>query len=457
MAIEQVTEAVKRWKANSPLYRVYENYFDGRHQLKFVSPDWNNKFASRVLTDRVLSIRENLCPAVVYGFTDPIAVDDWADNTTLDDAAALGLPRLLSFVKRECFKTGDAYVIVVETPQGPRPVFQRARNMVPHIDPANPDRLDWAARIWIDPDTRLGRVNLYYPDVVERWQTATALPAQASISDVPEQANGWMPCSDTDTEPHSFGTVPVVWFKLDAIDQTSPGSSILADVIPLQDGLNASLAHLLINQEAYSRTFWYVCNMKADTPAVNPFAQANTTAPVPKPAKTMDRNRQSILAIDGAGPVGQFDPPDVTKLLAVQEAIKSKICSVVGIPPYLMQAQIGNVPSGSALRTLETRRINRISAWQNDAQPVMRGLKQLLGLGDSPVSWTPPAQLDELEKWQIAQAQTAMGWALPDVLDWLQVPDAEGIAARAQQAALASGARMRQAFLDGIGASSYNT
>lgn len=457
MPISEAIEAVKTWKSRNPAYRIYENYFDGRHQLKFVSPDWVTKYAQRVLTDRVLSIRENLCPAVVYGFTDPIAVDDWADNLDDDNATRLGLPRLLSFIKRECFKTGDAYVIAVNTSDGVKPVFQRARDMVPHIDPENPDQLDWAARVWVDKQTRHARVNIYWPDVIERYQTVQPLAENTSTSEISVNPQAWTLCPDEPTQLHNFGVVPVVWFKLDAQDQTSAGNSILADVIPLQDGLNTSLANLLINQEAYARTFWYVCNMRADTQAVNPFAPE--TKPLPQaapPAKTMDRNRQSILAIDGAGPVGQFDPPDVTKLLAVQEAIKTKICAVVGLPPYLMQAQIGNVPSGAALRTLETRRLNRITAWQADAQPVMRGLKQLLGIGDSPVVWAPPAQLDELERWQVAQVQQSLGWALDDILAWLKISDVDGIATRAIQAKTANSAAMAQAFIDGRGAGNYS-
>ena len=456
MPIEHVTSAVEEWTRRQDVYRTYQDYYAGRHELKFVTRDWQSKYATQVLEGAVMAIRENVCPAVVTSFTDAIAVKSWGTPDDQDASETEGLSRLLGYIKRESWKTGDAYVIVwpAETGQ-PRPVFQRSRHMVPHVDPVNPAVLDRAAKVWVDQPSKHGRVNLYYPDRLERWETITPLvDASGATSMMPARANAWRMCTDGEGEiiPHTFGAVPVCWFKLDADDPTEHGVSILNDVIPLQDGLNSSLAHTLVNQEAYSRPFWYLLNFKGSEAPVNPFLPENATRPA---RQTFDRTKQSIVTHDGPGPFGQLDPPDLTRLLDVQDRYKSKICGVVGIPAYVMQGEIGSVPSGAALRTLERRRYDRITNWEADATPVLRGLKQLLGMDAGPVEWRPAVELDELERWQIAQVKDSLGYALEDIAADAGEADVEGSVERAAQAAGRNAATMGQAFLNGAGASNY--
>ena len=456
MPIEHVTSAVTEWANRQAIYRTYEDYYAGRHELKFVTPDWSSKYASQVLEGAVMAIRENLCPATVTSFTDAIDVDSWGTTGDDKDGQTEGLSRLLGYVKRESWKTGDAFVLVWPDAQGVvRPSFQKARHMVPHVDPLNPAVLDRCAKVWVDESGKRGRVNLYYADRLERWETVAALvDASGQVSGMPVKPNAWRPCEDDDGDviPHTFGAVPVCWFKLDADDPTEHGKSILNDVIPLQDGLNSSLAHMLVNQEAFSRPFWYLLNFRpADTPA-NPYLPENQAKPA---RQTFDRTKQSIVTHDGEGPFGQLDPPDLTKHLEVQDAFKIKICGVAGIPSYVMQAEIGNVPSGSALRTLERRRTDRIASWQQDAAPVLRGLKQLLGMDDGPIGWTPIAELDTLERYQVAQVMQGLGYALEDVMAYLDEPDLEAALQRAAAAKAESAAQMARAFMAGEGAANY--
>lgn len=477
MPVNHVSEAVVEWRNRQPQCNTFANYFDGRHELKFVTPDWSSKYAKEVLRGAVLSIRENLCPAVVTSFTDAIRVASWGGEQDTTDATNFGLPRLLGFTKRESWRQGDAYTLVWPGPDGkPRPSFQRARLIVPHVDELNPDVLDRAAKIWRDPASKRGRCNLYYADVLERWETVNPLPTSGSLDDswssssMPDDPTAWRPCTDEDGDivRHSFGAVPVCWWKLDADEPTGHGVSILNDAIPIQDGLNSSLANMIVNQESYSRPFWYLLNFREDQAPANPFlaaAQATSLAGAitnsgssdsyQSDGRGFDRTRQSIVTHSGPGPMGQLDPPDATHLLEIQEAFKIKVCSVVGIPPYLMQAEIGNVPSGAALRTLSERRTARVKAWEDDNQPVLRGLKQLLGMSDDPVTWAPALTMDESEVWEIARTKKDLGYSFEDILRGVGETDIEGILERAQQAAQGDAARMAQAFLDGRGAGSY--
>ena len=469
MPVTDIPAIISQWKTRHPLYKLYEEYDDGKQELKFVTPDWVSKYARQVIEARVLALRENLCPTVITVFVDSLTVTDWGINQPADSPDSLALTQLLGFMKYESWKTGDAYAIVWPLTDGTlKASFQRARMIVPHYDLERPEELDYAARVWLDSSKR-ARVNIYYRDRLERYETVQPIPFTTggdwNIHDVPDTGNAWQEAGDEPAViPHSFGIVPVVPIRLDAKAPNDYGRSILGDVMPLQDGLNSSLANLIVNQEAYSRPFWYLLNFRPEQQPVNPYLQTGTGTTdsillgIPDPgtqtsrldgSNRFDGTHQQIFTHDGPGPMGQLDPADLTHLLEVQREFESKICRVAGFPPYLLQGDIGNVPSGSALRRLERRRVAKISNWITANQQAFHQLKQLLGLPDGQVQFDDPDPLDPVEKWQIAQIKQGLGYALEDILEDVGESDVAGIVERANEAQLASTARVGQALLDG--------
>ena len=475
MPIEHVLDAVPEWQARQQAAKVFADYYDGVHQLKFVTPDWMSKYAAQILDNvsgRVMSIRQNLCPVVVTAFTDPISVTSWGADDIADEAARQHLDATLAYMAAEAWLQGDAYAIVSKDATGrDRAYPQKAADMVPVVDQTNPGALEYAVKLWFDRDG-YGRAACYYADRVERWATARSLgkPGEITAGQMPRKADDWTEYDGDGVAPvirHDYGAVPVVWVKTDADSPAGHGRSVLADVIPLQDGLNASLANLLVNQEAYARPFWYLLNFKPAEP-LNPYLPGVQDGMASDPAATVQRwpqppqgqrrfdpTRQQIVTHDGPGPFGQLDPPDLTRLLKVQDAFAAKICAVSGIPPYLLQGDIGQVPSGAALRQLEARRTARVRRWETANQGALVGLKQLLGLGDDPIEWAPIEHLDALERWEIAQIRHSLGYALADAIDGTGETDIDGITQRAAEAATNSAAAMGQAFLSGTGAAQY--
>ena len=446
--MSHLTDAVEQWQDQQDLYSVFDDYYRGRHQLRFASRDFQDKYARQLLTDAVMSIRENMCPAAVTAFTDGISVSSWGDDTVNRLAADIGLSRLEGFINRAGFKSGDAFAVVWPDRTGqPRPSFQRPDAMVPTVDPDVPDMLDHAARIWVDK-ANYGRVNIYWPDRLERYRTVDPIRQKSTDAvNMPVWDSNWTPMDDTDGDviPHDFGVVPVCWWKRDPDDHLAHGNSILLDVIPLQDATNKSLADLIITSEAFSRPLMYLLNFRDDAPK-NPFAKADQ----PKPSKKrFDPTGQQILTLDGGGPFGRLDPPDMTKVLRVQDAFATKVARVIGAPSYYFSQTSGDVPSGESLRVLSTRRTATIKAWQRDAEPVWRGLLQLLGVDDPTIEWADPMPLDPLEKAQVAQAKKALGYSLEDIAAFLGETDVDGIVQRAQQASAESAQALGRSLMNG--------
>ena len=414
MPIENVIAAVAEHKARAKSAKTNADYYAGRHELRFASANWVNTHGHK-LGDVVLSIRENLCPAVVTAFTDGIEVVDWGASAAQDTAVEEGLSRLEAMVNREAWKTGDAFVLVWPGVDGkPSASFQSTHAIVPHVDPLNPDQLDWCGKVWIDTARKVGRVNIYTDKGVERWETAGRLEVgDGATVDLPQDPASWRGCTDEEgdwiAKPAGIGPgVPVCWFKREADSQEAHGVSVLNDVIPLQDGLNKSLADLIVTSEAYSQPFWYLLNVKPQQSVVNPamaaaglplgpaLAAPASTLGVPTNAtpswsevaqrqQRFNPDRQRIFTHDGPGPFGQLEPPDLTRLLKVQDAFAMKVARVVGVPSFYFTQTSGDVPSGESLRVLSMRRLGRIKAWHRDNGPVWRGVKQLLCMGYEPI------------------------------------------------------------------------
>lgn len=447
---EQIAYTLTQWTGRKPGYDTYRAYAEGQHQLTYATEDFAAKYGAQVK-----HLRENLCEAAYTVFTDRLAVESWGDTAAVDTMTEEGLGRVLGLVFDESFRCGDAYILVWYGSDGqPTPHYHRADEMVPHIDPIEPGRLDWAAKPWIDADHH-GRINIYDDAQVTRWRTSNRLTKDATLGDVPLDPRQWVEHADDDggpVIPHDFGAVPVCWMPQASTQIGGYGRSILTDVIPLQDATNKSLADLIITAEAYSRPLRYLLNYRPE--GSNPLAMAGDymTAVgrvVGAQVRKFDPRRQQIFTHDGGGPFGQLDPADLSQLIAVQDAFAIKIGRVIGVPPFYITQVSGDVPSGESLRILASRMTARIRRFQRDATPVLRGLAQLLGIDDPQIAWADPMGLDEMERWTRAQIQQTLGYPLEDILRDLGEPDVEGVMQRAAAAQATNAAAIGKALRDG--------
>lgn len=442
MPIGDVVSAVNTHSKRASVYRTYRSYYDGVHELRFATAGFVAKHGK--LFD---SLRENLCPTVVTATTDRLSIETWGSADADLIADEHGLSRLEHAVNTEMVRCGDAYTLTWPGRDGkPMARYHRADRIIPHVDPMAPDRLDWAAKIWVlgEHPHAYARVNVYYADRVERWIMREPLTGRR----LPDKPSAWTPHRDDDGGEvigHTMGVVPVCWFKREADEAESFGVSALADVIPLQDALNKGLADILVLSETYARPFWYLLNYQQ--PSQNPYLQYQEIAS--KQQGQWDPAKQQIFTHDGPGPFGQLEPPDLAPLLEKQQAIKNSIAAVAGVPQYYLSQLTGQVPSGESLRVLSSRLLAGVSRIQAATTPVWRGQAQLLGIPDPDPQWRQAQQLDETERMANAQTLHAMGVALEDIVAYLDMPDAEGVIERARQQAATSAEAVGRALAAG--------
>lgn len=378
--LQDIVTAARQWQVRQrelkPLYDAYV----GKRPVAFMTEDFQRKFSALVHGAGL-----NVCRPVVDAFTDDLTIRGW-DGDTLTTEQVEQLSALSKLVTREKFRTGDAFAIAAQTETGIRVWFQPAGSIIPTVDAERPDRLRHAVKFWLD-ERGFGCASLYTASTIERYQTREKLVTEneSNTFSMPFAPADWL---QIDEIAHGFDCVPVLWWKQTPDDHVGYGRSIITDLLPVQDRVNRHVADILIVSEAYSRPLYWVVGMQADAPvapAPNPLAGVPTNGLTPDPSGgTFNPTRQQILAIDGQGPVGQFTPADIEKLVTAKTDAVTDASMVSGLPPFYFQLS-GDVPSGESLKVLSARRAAVVSGSIESDTPVWRGLASLLGLSATPV------------------------------------------------------------------------
>jgi hypothetical protein len=138
-----------------------------------------------------------------------------------------------------------------------------------------------------------------------------------------------------------YGAVPVFHFGNSA-DTGQCGTSELVDVIPLQDGLNKSIADMLIAGEYVAFPQRWVTGI---APTTNPF--------------TNEEEEQFKASVDRVWAVmedtakfGEFSAANMSQYTESQDAWDLKISRVSQVPVHWLSMS-GDFPSGESLKTAE--------------------------------------------------------------------------------------------------------
>ncbi len=426
-------DAIETYNANSKAFTVLRQYARGQHQLQFSSPDFAQKYG-----EQIKALRLNICEAAYTVFTDRLSVSSWGDDDDTKLLENAGSEKILGLAFDEAFRCGESFILVWPNDNGENVMhLHNAGSIIPIPDIVDKTRLAAAIKPWVD-ENKYGRLNIYDAEQVARYITRD--PLTDKNSELPKDAASWTPY-ETDEEPHiithDYAAVPVCWITAGAETLGGNGRSILADVIPVQDAINKLFADFIIVSEAYSRPFRYILNYRPKES--NPLAAAAdyshmlAQVALSQVSKKFNPNKQQFFAHDGGGPIGQLDAPNITSLTDAQNYLVSQVPNIIGVPPFLFSAMVGEPPSGISLRTLSQRMIARVGRFQRDSSPVLRGLAQLMGIPEPVIKWANPMPLDPSEKWQIANSMKAVGIALADILVMLEIDDAEAIAERASE------------------------
>lgn len=343
---DDITWALDTIRARQADYATAADYYAGRHRLAFATDKFRNAFGQLLS-----AFADNLCGTVVDTAADRLQVTGFAseDGSTAVSAAANALwvanrmDRRSGEVHLEALTAGDAYVIVWPDAAGmPRIYPQLATLCAVLYDDETPGRVIKGAKIWLDVQRRW-RLNLYYPDAVCKF--ATAPRSARAAADWPSRATAFQVLSVPGEPwplPNPWDTVPILHFANNAFTGAM-GRSELADVIPLQDGLNKSVADMLVAMEFTAFPQRYVTGVETE---IDPDTGRPRALFVPGADRIW-----SVGAPDAA--FGQFSQADLTQFVAVQAAFRAEIAIVSRTPYHYLTPATVAYPSGEALKTAE--------------------------------------------------------------------------------------------------------
>jgi hypothetical protein len=349
IANNDIEQALLQIQNRKPKYDRFYRYYAGDHRLVYATDKFKNVFGHLFY-----AIADNLSQLVVDSISDRLQVNGFnveeGGKDSDDDAWEVWqmnrMDERAGLVHREALRAGDAYALVWPNKDGEPVIWpQMAHQCTVRYDDEEPDRLLWAAKVWMT-EKRV-RLNLYYPERIEKYIT------KGSVSDIPGKAQAFERLPDEPRVENPWGEVPVIHFANNAW-LSSFGESELCNVIPLQDALNKSLCDMLVAME------------------FNAFAQRWATGieleidPVTGKEKEPFRpgaDRLWTTANDEAR-FGEFSQSRLEEFLKVQESLRAEIARVTGLPQHYVVNISGNYPSGESLRTAEARFVAKVKARQ---------------------------------------------------------------------------------------------
>lgn len=210
-------------------------YLDGDHPLTYTASRLREIFPQ---LDGRFSI--NWCEVVVGALLDRINL---RGLESADESVSAALANMWNnahlatesdLVHESAVTTGEAFLLVWPGDDG-LDIYQQP-SWAAHVayDSERPRLRKWAAKRWLDDELNRWRLNLYYPERIEKYQSQS--------DNLPDTGRGFSMIAE---EPNPYGIVPMFRFAV----HPRRAKSDLASVIPVQDSINKLLADMMISSE----------------------------------------------------------------------------------------------------------------------------------------------------------------------------------------------------------------
>lgn len=402
---EIIKAALKQLAARQYGYRHYENYYAGKHQLAFASERFRNAFG-----DLFRKFADNLMPAVIDAVKDKLQVTGFVieEGGDLADQSweiwqRNRMHRQASEVHLEALRSGDSYVIVWPDAKGNARIHpQKPGLCTVSYDEEEPGKIVSAVKVWLTAARRV-RLNLYFPDRIEKYITRNSYPN--GFPDGASAFEEFITPGEAWPVVNPFGMVPVFHFANNA-SVGECGRSELINVIPLQDALNKAVLDKMVAMEFGAFPQRWAIGLEVETdPMTN------------KPIAPWTGVERFLTVGSPDAKFGQFDAGDLSQFLAVQDSFRAEIARVSGTPMHYLMLNKGEFPSGEAMKTAEARFLSKVrdrqisfgGEWEN----VMSLALQMEQAGTEDlqifVQWADPAPASQKEQLESLTLKQGLG------------------------------------------------
>ena len=345
----------KRLIARREKVQVTSDYYDGVHDLKFMSKRFRQTFNGQLdaFADNWMRIvadspeeRLNI-DGFRVGEQTEADKDAWRIWQANDMDGQSQLAHLASIVN------GTAYAIVWvgDDDSTPDICVASASDAIVECHPRKNRERRAGLRLFSD-DAGYDRAELWLPDGLHRFRTRAARPDGTSF--VQAEQVQWQP-DDMDgpsVQPNPLGVVPVVELpNRPSIRHSKQGlfaQSDLCEVIPLQDAANKLFADMLVASEKQALPARYATGLEVPVDPV-------TNKPIEPEVDTA----KLMINESADGSFGTFSAADLQNFTIALDLIVQHIASISKTPPHYLNASADRL-SGESIKAAETGLVEKV-------------------------------------------------------------------------------------------------
>lgn len=347
---ELLTNLLERLNAPMARYADLDKYYSGKQPLAFLSPEakvaLGNRFgvmSSNIPRLAVTALAERLR---VTGFTGAEIWADWIRND---------LDQLSGVAHREALLLGDSYVIVWADRSGrPNVTVESAAQVAVLTDPGTREIVA-AIKRWEDPARKTTEAVVYQPDEIRRCRA----DQQGAV------ANGF---HTLEVIPNPLGVVPVVNFRNTDRIVGDWGGSEVDDLRPLVDGLNKSLADMMVTSEYVGRPRRWATGIElTEEPVLDDEGEPvldEDGQPVMVEVNPIPEGHRAMISESENAKFGQLAAADLGGYAESVKVLLTQISAVSGLPAHMLGIMTDTPPSADALRAAEASLTARAEARQ---------------------------------------------------------------------------------------------
>lgn len=336
---------------------TWDRYYAGEQPLAFLSPDAKHalgrrfgRMASNIPRLAVTSLAERLR---VNGFTGDQAAAVYAAWLRCD------LDQLSMVAHREALALGRSHVMVWANRRGRAQIsVESARQVAVQVDPGSRETVA-AVKRWESltpagvPDQTF--VILYEPDRITKYVGKSSSATAFKVTEVIDNPLGMVPVatlrnSDRLLDPGLTGLADGNTTLLDGVSE-------MADLAPLVDGLNKTLADLLVGSEYYARPRRWATGLELEErPKLDAEGEPvldDDGEPVLEAVNPIGEDDRLMVNESHEGKFGTLPAADLGSYEAAVRVLVSQIMAVSSLPAHYVGVMADQPASADALRAAE--------------------------------------------------------------------------------------------------------
>lgn len=345
------TSVVQTAEARGKKVATYRQFADGEHPMNLNA---SMRAMLRIQSDdNVLAM--NLCDSIIQYMADRLVVssieadtpagNDWVGNLN----AVNRFDGLQMDVTEAALRDGDTFISVAFDNETGMPSFYHelaydGTDGVVVVYDRTRRRIQLGIKIWIeDGETPQTRVNLYYPDRIEKY---IGPESGGDLMAYRVDGEAW-PMKWTDGAGAPLG-VPFIHFRNRSRGNSTHGLSELTNMIPLQESLNRTLISMIMTAE--------------NTGFGNRVARGFSPPADLSPGSWIVISKEEPLSKDEVADVSLLEHGEISSFLEMAEFLVQKMGTISRTPsPEFMG---GDNASGEALKQREIGLLGKVKKFQ---------------------------------------------------------------------------------------------